>query len=231
MCQLCGERRGGLGPGVGSRGAWGGRAATVPPPGRAHAWPASYLLDATGWAWAWAAGPKAGAASRRCASSLAASAGKAGGEPSSSTFVTVLPIVNQSLIWSRVSLRSMLPAWRRRLLNCPRGAAGTDDVGNATAQRGDGGNAASPRPARAFQSERASAHAAQTSCFRPRPPKPSNENVPEPAPAPPGPRAASPAPLRVGRPVGSACAAVAVPESASLTLWGPRDQPPGGART
>lgn len=68
-----------------------------------------------------------GGASLHCVSSLATSEGKAGGEPSSSTLVTVLPMVNQSLIWSTVSWRSMLAAastawsdWREK----PRGTDG-----------------------------------------------------------------------------------------------------------
>lgn len=90
--------------------------------------PLPYLPGAVGhagaWTGAWAgagfgAGVGSGVASLRCASSLATSAGKAGGEPSSSTSVTVLPMVNQSLIWSTVSLRSMVAACRRRRLNCP----------------------------------------------------------------------------------------------------------------
>lgn len=59
--------------------------------------------------WAWTSGASPGAASGRCTSSRAASAGKAGGKPSSSTLVTVLPMVNQSLIWSTVSFRNILP--------------------------------------------------------------------------------------------------------------------------
>lgn len=58
--------------------------------------------------WAWMAGASLGAEAGRSTSSRAASAGMAGGKPSSSTLVTVLPMVNQSLIWSTVSLRNIL---------------------------------------------------------------------------------------------------------------------------
>lgn len=57
---------------------------------------------------AWMAGASLGAEAGRSTSSRAASAGMAGGKPSSSTLVTVLPMVNQSLIWSTVSLRNIL---------------------------------------------------------------------------------------------------------------------------
>lgn len=60
--------------------------------------------------WAWAVGSSLGTSSERCTSSRGASAGKAGGKPRSSTLVTVLPMVNQSFIWSTVSLRNILSA-------------------------------------------------------------------------------------------------------------------------
>ncbi|XP_059039432.1 basic proline-rich protein-like [Mustela lutreola] len=81
----------------------------------------------------------------------------------------------------------------------PRGAAGADAGGNATARRGDVG--AQPRPARARQSERAGAHAARTSCLRTRPTPPGFSNQNAPAPTRPGPRASGPAPPRPGSPI------------------------------
>lgn len=96
---------------------------------RTHPQPrrAAYLADAAGRASAWAgsgarmdsdvAGTAPRAASRSGASSLVGSAGKVGGKPSSSTSLTVLPMVNQSFIWSTVSFRSMFPAPFQRRLN------------------------------------------------------------------------------------------------------------------
>lgn len=99
---------------------------------------ASYLAEAAGRASAWAgsgagmdsdvAGTAPRAASLSCASSLVGSARKVGGKPSSSTSVTVLPMVNQSFIWSTVSLRSMSTAPFQRRLN---GQAGERELPKA----------------------------------------------------------------------------------------------------
>lgn len=118
---------------------------------------ASYLADAAGRASAWAgsgagmdadvAGTAPRAAPLSCASSLAVSARKVGGTPSSSTSVTVLPMVNQSFIWSTVSLRSIVTAPFQRCLN------GRQSSGNCqrrerdvTARRGRGRTPPAPSP-------------------------------------------------------------------------------------
>lgn len=100
------------------------------------------------WAWAWAGAGASWPTSLRCASSRATSAGRAGGEPSSSTLVTILPMVNQSLIWSRVSLRNMLTGRRPRLFNL--GSEKREHVARRcsarTTQRPHDAASAGPRP-------------------------------------------------------------------------------------
>lgn len=69
---------------------------------------ATHLSAACAGASAWAASD-AGVDAEGAAGTTPG-AGNLGGEPSSSTSATALPMVNQSFIWSTVSLRSMLAA-------------------------------------------------------------------------------------------------------------------------